>query len=63
MKKLYRSKSDRKLTGVCGGIAEYFDCDPTLIRIIYAALTIFSLGLPGVLIYFVMAVIMPKSQA
>ena len=44
-------------------IAEYFDCDPTLIRIIYAALTIFSLGLPGVLIYFVMAVIMPKSQA
>ena len=63
MKKKLTLSNDKKISGVCAGIAEYFDCDPTLIRIIYAALTIFSLGLPGVLIYFLIAVIMPKSQA
>ena len=42
MKKRLTLSDDRKLGGVCGGIAEYFDVDPTLIRIVYAALTLFT---------------------
>ena len=43
MKKLYRS-SNRILAGVCGGVAEYLDVDPTLIRVIYVALSMFTAG-------------------
>ena len=63
MKKKLTLSRDKKISGVCAGVAEYFDCDPTLIRIIYAMLTIFSLGLPGVLLYIVMAIIMPRAEA
>lgn len=58
MKKLTRS-ADKKLAGVCGGIAEYFEIDPTVIRIIYAALTIFSAGFPGLLLYLILMLLMP----
>lgn len=51
---------DKSLAGVCSGIAEYFDLDPTLVRIGYAALTIFSAGFPGLLLYIVMACIIPQ---
>ena len=44
MKKLYRSNTDRKLCGVCGGLAEYFDIDPTIIRLIFVFLTLFGGG-------------------
>ena len=59
MKKLYRS-SNRILAGVCGGIAEYFNVDPTLIRVLYAALSIFSVGFPGVLLYIILIILMPN---
>ena len=59
MKRLRRS-SDKMLAGVCGGIAEYFDVDPTLIRVFYAALTLFTAGFPGVLLYIVMMILMPN---
>ena len=59
MKKLYRS-SNRILAGVCGGIAEYFDVDPTLIRVIYAALSLFTVGFPGVLLYIILMILMPN---
>lgn len=59
MKRLRRS-SDKMLAGVCGGIAEYFDVDPTLIRVLYAALTLFTAGFPGVLLYIVMMILMPN---
>lgn len=58
-KKLLRSQ-DRWIAGVCGGIADYFDFDPVLVRIIYLLLTFFSAGFPGVLIYIMLWVIMPK---
>ena len=48
------------LAGVCGGIAEYFDVDPTLIRVLYAALTLFTAGFPGILLYIVMMILMPN---
>lgn len=59
MKKLYRSNTDRKLCGVCGGFAEYFDLDPTIIRLIFIFLTLFGGG--GLLIYLICALVVPKS--
>lgn len=59
-KKLLRS-NDRWIAGVCGGIAEYFDWDPAMVRIIYLLLSLFSAGFPGLLIYLVLWIIMPKS--
>lgn len=58
-KKLTRS-ANKSLAGVCAGIAEYFNLDPTLIRAIYACLTIFSAGFPGILLYIVLMLIMPE---
>lgn len=60
-KKLTRS-ANKILAGVCGGIAEYFDIDPTLVRVCYAALSIFTTGFPGVLLYIIMMLIMPRSD-
>lgn len=60
-KKLTRS-ANKMLAGVCGGIAEYFDIDPTLVRAAYAALTIFTTGFPGLLLYILLMLIMPKDD-
>ena len=59
MKKLYRS-SNRILAGVCGGIAEYFDIDPTLIRVAYVILSLFSAAFPGVLLYIILMILIPN---
>ena len=59
-KKLTRS-ANKVLAGVCGGIAEYFEIDPTLVRIAYAALTLFTAGFPGVLLYIIMLLLMPQA--
>ena len=57
-KRLYKSAFDRKICGVCGGIAEYFNVDPTLVRVgwIVAALLFGS----GILAYIIVAIIMPE---
>ena len=57
MKKLYRSRKDAKIAGVCGGIAEYFDVDATIIRLL-AVLTIFFGG-GGIIAYIVAWIIIP----
>ena len=56
-KKLYRSRTERWLVGVCGGIAEYFDIDPTVIRVLFV-LGAFILG-GGLWIYLILWIIMP----
>lgn len=56
-KKLYKSR-ERVLCGVCGGIAEYFNLDPTLVRVIWAVL-VFCFG-TGILAYIVAALIIPE---
>ncbi len=56
-KRLYRSRSERVLWGVCGGLAKYFDMDPVLVRIIFVLL-VFANGL-GILAYIIMAVLVP----
>jgi len=56
-KRLYRSRDDRMIWGVCGGLAEYFNMDPTIVRIIFVLL-IFANGL-GILAYIIMAIVVP----
>jgi phage shock protein PspC (stress-responsive transcriptional regulator) len=56
-KKLYRSRTDRKIWGVCGGLAKYFDIDPTIVRIVAVA-SLFC-GTLGFWIYIIMAIIVP----
>ena len=60
LRRLYRSRRDRRLFGVLGGIAEYFALDPSLVRIGYVLITVFTVGLPGILLYFLMAIIIPS---
>ena len=60
-KKLTRS-ANKILAGACGGIAEYFDIDPTLVRILYAALSFFSAAFPGLILYIIMMLIMPEKD-
>jgi phage shock protein C len=57
-KRLYKSSTDKKLAGVCGGLAEYFGLDSTLVRIGYAALILFA-G-TGLLLYIICAFVMPN---
>jgi phage shock protein PspC (stress-responsive transcriptional regulator) len=56
-KKLYRSRTDRKIWGVCGGLAKYFGIDPTVVRIL--ALVSIFFGTLGIWIYIIMAIIVP----
>ena len=61
MKKLLRS-SNRILGGVCGGIAEYFDVDPTVIRVAYALLSFFSAAFPGIILYIILLALIPDTK-
>jgi phage shock protein PspC (stress-responsive transcriptional regulator) len=58
--RLYRSREDRMLAGVAGGVAEALDADPSLVRIVWALLTIFTGGL-AFLVYVVMAIVVPET--
>jgi phage shock protein C len=57
-KKLYRSRSNRVIAGVCGGLADYFNTDPTIIRII-AVILLLPGGLPGLLPYLILWAVVP----
>lgn len=57
--KLTKSATDRKLAGVCGGLAEHFGFDPTLVRAGFVLLSIFSAAFPGILVYIILALVMP----
>lgn len=59
-KRLCKSSTNKMLGGVLGGIGEYFGIDPTLVRIAYVLLSIFSVGFPGLLLYIIMLLIVPK---
>ncbi len=57
-KRLYKSTKDRMIAGVCGGLAEYFDIDPVIVRIVFV---VFALaGGPGLLAYIILWIIVPK---
>ena len=57
-RKLYRSKTNRKLAGVCGGLAQYFNVDATLIRVLFVVLAV--LGGSGLVLYLAMWIIVPR---
>ena len=57
-KKLYRSRSNRMIGGVCAGLAEYFNVDPTIVRLVFV---LFALaGGPGLILYIIMAIVVPE---
>lgn len=59
-KRLYRSTTDRKIAGICGGLAEYFDIDPVIVRII-AFILLLPGGLPGLLPYIILWIVVPEN--
>ena len=59
-KRLYKIEQGKKLDGVCGGIAEYFDIDPTIIRLAWIIFTAFAGS--GIIAYIIAAIIMPKKS-
>ena len=60
-KKLYKSSTDKKLAGVCGGLAEYFNIDSTLVRLGWVVFGL--LGGSGLLAYIIAAIIIPRAPA
>ena len=61
MRQLRRSNKERMIAGVCGGIAEYFDLDPSIVRIVYVLISVISVAFPGILFYILMWIIVPQS--
>ncbi len=60
-KRLYKIEQGKKLDGVCGGIAEYFNVDPTLIRLAWILFTACSFG-SGIIAYIIAAIVMPRKS-
>ncbi len=60
MKRLYRSETNKVIAGVMGGIGEYGNIDPVILRAGYIALCIFTAVIPGIITYFLMVIIIPR---
>lgn len=63
MKKLYKSAKNRVFAGVIGGIGEYFDIDPTILRLVWTLIVVFTGFFPGLLVYIVAAFVVPEPPA
>ena len=59
---LRRSRTNRQIAGVMGGLAEYFNVDPTLLRVIYVVGSIVSAAFPGVLVYLLLWLLIPEAE-
>ena len=59
MKKLYKSRTDNKIDGVCAGIANYIGIDPTIVRVLWLLATLFT-AFSGVIFYFIAAIVLPR---
>ncbi len=62
-RRLTRSNRDKMIAGVCGGLAEYFQLDPTLVRTLYVIVSILSVAFPGIIVYIVLMFVMPPPEA
>ncbi|NEU30185.1 PspC domain-containing protein [bacterium LRH843] len=62
MKRLYRSQYDRKIAGVCAGVANYFSVDPTIVRLLTVVLFFVSAGFPVILGYIIAAAVIPNDE-
>jgi phage shock protein C len=61
-KPLRRSRSNRMIAGVVGGLAEYWSLDPTLARVIFFAVSVLSVAFPGLLVYVILWLIIPEAD-
>jgi len=59
MNKLYRSKNNRWIAGICGGLGEFFNIDPTIVRVIWIIGTLFSMGF-GIILYLILWAVIPE---
>ena len=59
MKRLYRSRNERLLGGICGGVGRYYETDPNLVRILWVVLTLLSVGI-GIVAYLVAWILIPE---
>jgi phage shock protein C len=59
---LTRIKSDRMIAGVCGGLARWLGWDSTAVRILYVLISIFSVAFPGMIVYVILALVMPTDE-
>ena len=59
---LQRARQDKMIAGVVGGLAHRFGMDPTVLRIIYVLISIFSAAFPGILVYLILWVLMPQES-
>ena len=60
--RLRRSRSNKMIAGVVGGLARYFGFDPTIARVIYVILSIISVAFPGILVYLLLWLVMPQED-
>ncbi len=61
-RRLTRSSRYKMIAGVCGGLAEYFDLDPTVVRVAYALISLVSAAFPGILAYIILMFVMPPPE-
>ena len=62
-RRLTRSSKHKMIAGVCGGLAEYFVLDPTLVRVAYVIVSIISAAFPGILAYIILMFMMPRPDS
>jgi phage shock protein C len=60
---LRRSRRHRMIAGVCGGIAEWLGWSPTVVRVLYILVSVLSAAFPGILVYIILWILMPKAEA
>ena len=61
-KRLCKSRNNKKICGVCAGLAEYLNMDVTVVRLLFVLLSLFTTGFPGILVYVIMALVMPDED-
>jgi phage shock protein C len=60
---LQRSRRNKVIAGVCGGIADWLGWDPTIVRVLYVIVSVASAAFPGILVYLLLWVVMPKAPS
>jgi phage shock protein C len=59
----FKRSRNKMIAGVCGGIAEYFNWDPTIVRVGYVLLSVISAAFPGILVYVILWIVMPPPES
>lgn len=62
MEKKLRKSNNKVIAGVCAGMAEYMDVDPTVVRVVFTLVSLLSIGFPGLIIYLILCLIMPSAE-